>query len=1374
MRNLKVALATACAVVVGWAFTARAEAIWTTGTWSTFTAAEGNLIKGKMPSAYKIATTTGEGAKNVAVFTDGEGPTQNGKSTCVGNGATFTYEFDYPSRVDELRFYTSAWSGRNNITISAIRYRAVDGNTFTVEGGSVNYATGGASCGYAYFRNGDGSPLFDLAESVTIEFGTQENGYVGFVEIEVLGTPENYRRIAVTPVGAAVPTPDVGLEPFTPNVECTLTAPAGPLVDESRFFLCTFEGYDLVYADGTVQHGETPSITFAPSQPYTLTWKYAKTVNPEKDVPSRALIGNYVQDGFFSFWDVLYNVGTNAEHSNSATVWKDIVGNHDLSAFTTPGGATISLPAWEDERAVWDGRSNGQAFAWAGGTDEFLLDSNSNITLELVGECENYSGNNLGLFVMSPNGSSYTYGAVSLGCRLALSTLYCSYGNGQDASFPFSAVKPGNGSYAVTFVTEGKNVKLYYRGELYKTIANQVTAKKIKTFVLGPSCYGDYLAGAKFALRGVRLYNRPLTAGEVRHNHAIDEARYYGGKLGDTVVRASGSPANYGAPSPAYGTTVFTAGNDLPLSVGLLKTYEDGIRGNFVADDERAVYLGYAVATGGVVVASGAEESASWTILNAAPGSITMDWLWRREFQVTAAQSGYPGCKVEIVGATSGGAQGGSTSAWVPNGATVTIRAVACEGAKFSGWAGDTGGIADITAEETTLTVDHANAISAVFVEGHHEPTTVTLKAGASGSWFDAANWEGGSAPQEGDTVLLTPADGTSPTLELTAATPPLAKVVVSNGADNCKTVLKCANWLTCIDAAEVIVGKGGVIASAGGFYDTAMSNRVWIAAQALTVDAGGAILAENAGWAPGNGTCRTLVGSPNGSDGGAYGGLGGDIWSGDFAAGDKTARTYGDAEWPTDPGCGRKSDAPAASSLAQAGGGAIRLDVEGPVVINGKISSDCTSIGGSGGSVLIVCTTIDGTGTVSACAARGFTSAVGGGGGGGRIAVHYDPSAQAAKDATCGIAFRACGGYSTEEYLSTWMRMGGPGSLWFSDARFITAAGYAGHWPFSGELSFGTGDTEFDCSSVDVTMDGDQLFFPSACTFRCRSLAVTGPSWARAYGLVFSDSAVTVDGDAAFGRSILWLTGGSLDVVGDLTLAAGTETYKGGELWLDAAITNTPGQYGVTCTVGGALTVGRYSILCPRCHRTNNSIPHFAVRDFYLEADGKVDGKGWGSSGKAVPATAIGGAGTSHGGRGAADGDRSIYCYGNEKRPVCPGSGCDSRGGSVFYLESTGCARLDGVIDCSAKGGTAGGSGGSVYLYLPRILPSSGSVLACGGSGTFGAGGGRIAVYSRMTIPSEITFSAACGTSSKTYAYPAQNGTVYLHQFRGLSIFVR
>jgi len=161
-----------------------------------------------------------------------------------------------------------------------------------------------------------------------------------------------------------------------------------------------------------------------------------------------------------------------------------------------------------------------------------------------------------------------------------------------------------------------------------------------------------------------------------------------------------------------------------------------------------------------------------------------------------------------------------------------------------------------------------------------------------------------------------------------------------------------------------------------------------------LFVAQGGGFFAEAAGFpsdaGPGKGNR-----SGSGWEGGAsHGGKGG---NGTLGTGGNVI--YGSSNTPVTVGSGGGSWQPASANRRGGyGGGGIRLESAGRVVVNGTISADggradYAAGGGAGGSILITCTSFQGSASsrLSASGARGSLyqpTAMGGGGGGGRISV--------------------------------------------------------------------------------------------------------------------------------------------------------------------------------------------------------------------------------------------------------------------------------------------------------------------------------------------------------------------------------------------------
>lgn len=118
----------------------------------------------------------------------------------------------------------------------------------------------------------------------------------------------------------------------------------------------------------------------------------------------------------------------------------------------------------------------------------------------------------------------------------------------------------------------------------------------------------------------------------------------------------------------------------------------------------------------------------------------------------------------------------------------------------------------------------------------------------------------------------------------------------------------------------------------------------------------------------------------------GGYGGRGGSPANNFLSPGD--AKPYGSFVEPHDPGSA------GGSANGGYGGGAIRLDVETTIDINGILSTNGgdgtrSGGGGSGGSVYVNASKIRGYGTISARGGNGASD--GGGGGGGRITLKHE-----------------------------------------------------------------------------------------------------------------------------------------------------------------------------------------------------------------------------------------------------------------------------------------------------------------------------------------------------------------------------------------------
>ena len=184
-----------------------------------------------------------------------------------------------------------------------------------------------------------------------------------------------------------------------------------------------------------------------------------------------------------------------------------------------------------------------------------------------------------------------------------------------------------------------------------------------------------------------------------------------------------------------------------------------------------------------------------------------------------------------------------------------------------------------------------------------------------------------------------------------------------------------------------------------------------------LTVAADGRISAQGYGYpssqapAGSNGAGSNGVAPDQSSlrgGGGGYGGKGG-LGYGSVPGGG----VYGSATQPTDLGSGGGSGY-LGSSPGGAGGGAIRLIINGTLHLNGAIDANGNdggnrAGGGSGGSVWITALGIDGAGSL--LSNGGIGNDYGGGGGGGRVALYYN------NNTNFSGSLQAIGGSSNNQY---------------------------------------------------------------------------------------------------------------------------------------------------------------------------------------------------------------------------------------------------------------------------------------------------------------------------------------------------------------------
>ena len=644
-----------------------------------------------------------------------------------------------------------------------------------------------------------------------------------------------------------------------------------------------------------------------------------------------------------------------------------------------------------------------------------------------------------------------------------------------------------------------------------------------------------------------------------------------------------------------------------------------------------------------------------------------------------------------------------------------------------------------------------------------------------SEDWTDGGNWVGGVPGNGADVIITNAVRG----MQLAADSAGLASLSISSNT------LTFVNWSTTLNCTNVTIQAGGTFALPGEFGESDMSNRVHVACVALTIEKGGVIDADGAGFkgwdGPGGGSHSvTLYAS-----GGSYGGKGGAGKRGGTDGLSVPAAPYGTPSQPLDPGSGGGSHS-SHRDKAGAGGGAVYIDASGTVTVNGTVSADGNpaknitsgyyAAGGSGGGVAIVCGTFGG-GTNGLIRARGGDAynltAAGGAGGGGRIAVDYT-----SLSAEHRVRFATSPGndWALQDLDHRWYQRPHAGTLWVPDTALLDST-----------LS----EEQFQ----DVRIVG-------LASWTLSSLSVSNCA------VEFAEDgfALTVTGDLRIDSGgVLGI--GSDSVGGQYTLSCGGNLVltNGGSLFVYSGVTNDAGPgYGALVEVTNAITVGPSSRIYPACHHADGGAPRFVAGSVTVAPGGGInaDAKGFGFAlGPGVGGTGISGGtypgGAGHGGgggghgAGGTDSEGGGDPYGSVSVPLLPGSGgsCHSghtnsagTGGGVVWIEAAGTVTVGGTV--SADGGDghnrygAGGSGGSVYIKCDTFGgPTNGLLSVRGGSipvenNPCGGGGGRIAVdYQNAAATRAVRFTAAPAErewatveGEQTYiAFRAKAGTLWL-----------
>ena len=280
-----------------------------------------------------------------------------------------------------------------------------------------------------------------------------------------------------------------------------------------------------------------------------------------------------------------------------------------------------------------------------------------------------------------------------------------------------------------------------------------------------------------------------------------------------------------------------------------------------------------------------------------------------------------------------------------------------------------------------------------------------------AGDYFTPTAWQPAGVPSAEDDVIIAKGTVTLPESATVRSLTLSGTLILANG----DTTLKAGTFR---------IRKGGLVTVPGSFQTEAEACRVSLVCTDLSVEEGGAINVDGKGYANRKDNVPSGPGGARWSNGsGSHGGKGGDGRSG---------LPYGSVIASTQAG----SAGGMYNGTGGDGGGIVRIQATGSVIVNGSISAnglDCsgTAGGGAGGSIWITCKTFAG--------GKGMIEAKGGnlppktdgmgGGGGGRIALVFDKAAQR-KQPPVTVRFSTAGGQGSGP--------GEPGTLFLSDADIL------------------------------------------------------------------------------------------------------------------------------------------------------------------------------------------------------------------------------------------------------------------------------------------------------------------------------------------------
>lgn len=484
----------------------------------------------------------------------------------------------------------------------------------------------------------------------------------------------------------------------------------------------------------------------------------------------------------------------------------------------------------------------------------------------------------------------------------------------------------------------------------------------------------------------------------------------------------------------------------------------------------------------------------------------------------------------------------------------------------------------------------------------------------------------------------------------------------------------------------------------------------------------------------------------------------------------------------------------------------------------------------GSGGSISIVATSLAGAGTISANGGVGGlgngTNGNGGGhGGGGRVAVRYGATSLSLENISAAGGAKAgwTSGQNGSTYLLNRIVDDGAGTLTITSGFDFPVAG--DHTRDAIAVSSGAYlRCPYAATTTSITVHSAAWISLSNATVECTS-AVSQFTISSAQGLSTTSTVMTFSGTTSVRVDVPTWTNvtttisathasGEFVVDVDNPLEFRGFSYTGPSIASTVYATGTffvlnagssvsfvssTIRSNTSSTIAGALTLDSNSSLNADgrgCLRGKDFLGGYGPHATTGVCKYLATGYGKGGTGGGYP-----GGGAAHGGaggKGESWDSAQTTTYGSSTNPWSFGSGGGSgfdafgntqgeggNGGGIIRLRVGGATVVSGTVTAKGiygnneaaygYGGGAGGSGGSIYLYVGS-LSGNGTISAAGGAGGLGGnggtgndagggGGGRIAIYYSSYSGTAFSGASVAGGSAATGAVAGSSGSLYTFQ---------